>query len=145
MISEVELTGSVNSLMEEYRTAYRERYHTNPICQNIGIESTVLRDIIKLVGFPRAKLIVRGYLKQPGDKEWYIRKGHDLETLKNNLHAINAAVGGERFTTYNITLDSRCPRCEAYFKLTGPANDVCYNVYMVLCKTCENILAGAST
>ena len=143
MISEVELTGNVNSLMEEFRAAYRERHGIDYICENIGIDSTILRDIIKFVGFSRAKILVKGYLKQSGDKEWFLRKGHTLQVLRDNLNAVNAAIGGARASSYRIRLESQCPHCQKYFYLNGDANEVCHNVHRTICETCEKLLANS--
>lgn len=147
-MQEVEGSRQATEVLEVYRQAYRARYKTPPLHPNLAADMSVLRDVIRLAGFERAKQIVRHYLTMPGGKEWFIQCGHTLEVLRNSLNQINAnlgsgATGGGGWNP-RIVIDTRCPRCNCDFKLTGDADAVCRDAYIRPCPACEELLAGSA-
>jgi hypothetical protein len=149
MISEALISSQANELREHYQEAYRKRYRTAPIVANAGIEHTTLRDIVRAVGLPRAKEIVSHYLTMPGSKEFFLSVGHTIEVLWRNINQVNASLGAGRSSSSGgwnprIVIDTRCPRCEVFFKLAGDADAVCRDAYMRPCPACEELLAGSA-
>jgi hypothetical protein len=149
MISEAQLSVQAQDLLQHYREAYRRRYKTLPITINVGIEQTVLKDVIRAVGLPRAKEIVSHYLTMPGSKEFFLSVGHTLDVLWRNINQVNASLGAGQSSSSGgwnprIVIDTRCPRCNCDFKLTGDADAVCRDAYIRPCPACEELLAGSA-
>lgn len=136
-MQEVQELNAANAVLDEYRAAYRERYKTDPIL-NVGMASTIVRDIIRNAGVSRAKLIVRHYLKMSGNDEYFIKRGHTLDVLQRDINLVNANLGaGSTSPSKAIIIDTLCPSCGQYFKMSGPAMEILPRTHTVLCTSCE--------
>lgn len=145
MIPEAELSFQSNAVMTAYREAYFTRYRTQPIAQSISLEITIIKDITRAVGHERAKSIMRHYLKMNGNEEWFTKRGHTLDVLKQNLNLVNASLGASSTVGgYNpkVVVNMRCPRCNTFFDLTGPINEVAADAYLRPCAPCDETLAN---
>lgn len=74
----------VRDFVSSYCEAFKKRYTTNPIVD--GRSSGIAKRIVKSLGLPKAKALVESYLTM--NDQWFITKGHDLQTFEGSLNKI---------------------------------------------------------
>lgn len=79
--------------MDCYIERYRKRYTNAPMFVNMSASVTILKDLIRAGGLETTMKLITQYLRDNGDKDWYVRNGHSLEVLKGSISAVNAALG----------------------------------------------------
>lgn len=94
---EIELERHCQEVMDAYSASYEKVYHVKPVIRKNGTDRTIVRDIIRDLGYPLAKDLATFF---PGiDDDWFRKKGHSLQCLKDNVAVVNAQMGSRRGRT----------------------------------------------
>jgi hypothetical protein len=140
MINEVQLARQTNELFDTYRMLYKTRYESDPVIFNAGVAGTILKDIIRLVGYDRASKLVIAYFKSNDD--WYRKQGHSLECLKKNLAQLSSQIPDDKVVALRQPKNLRimfwtvCPKCQADFEVTCWASEAEKVAHTKLCSKC---------
>lgn len=125
-IEAVREVGIEHDLLDHYSREYHRRYKKEPLKSTNGTDQTAIRDIVKRVGAARARTLITKYLSM--NDKWFMQKGHDLFTLKNQLEAVHAAAGGEEPKASPeriwVVVNMSCDECGRYSMITMPADEM---------------------
>lgn len=124
-----------NRVLDAYRSSYFKRYKTEPILSQNGTDQTILKDMARSLGEQRTIDLLEHYLKM--DNDWFVKKGHNLETFKREMNVVNSDMGlrasksGNR--SGNIKVFFSCDGCmvhsyiEVPFKYDWDQRTLCSN------------------
>jgi len=138
MLHEVELTRQSQSLLDAYTKAYKARYSIDPVMRLDSSDQTILRDICRHTGNDRALDLVTHYLTM--DNEFFLERGHNLETLKKCLSTVNASLGKAKQSRFHkachILTYMYCDSCGAHTEVVIRPEDMGNRFFCQECSQC---------
>lgn len=126
-IVDPEFERKVESVLRRYTDAYEEVHKTKPVSINRGVDRTTIKDILRILGEERALEVVAHYVRMNDD--WYVKKGHSLQVLKENLNVVNTSLSkkvlpfgsGQSPLLNSLT---PCIKCDKYQYVLCKAEDI---------------------
>lgn len=130
---EVELQDQAQALLDVYVEAYEKRYRVKPALRPAA-DTTSCKDLIRQIGFDKAVMVVRQYLKQ--NDKWFIQKAHGLDVLKSNLNVVITQLPREVASPKSVKVrtDLSCDSCWKKFYADFVWVDL--QEYFVRCPDC---------
>lgn len=133
---EMEIKKSEDRLTDLYIQAYEKRYGIKPVLANNGSDHTILKDLVRQLGFSTISKLVPHYLEM--DNEWFVKKAHSLPVLKNEINVVNADYGMHASRAVSpsqkMLVSFPCDGCRKNTAFAVPLN---YNwEHKTLCRAC---------
>lgn len=91
-LAEAESVKNAGELLELYIKSYEARYHIKPVLSTLGIEFSILKNLAGQMDLKTLSELVKHYLTMNND--WFLTKGHDLDTFKKQINVINISYTG---------------------------------------------------
>lgn len=138
-----ELLKNTDLVIAAYEQAYYARYSKAPLMnKKVGPEYFFIKELTHQVGLEKALKLVIQFVKMNDD--WFLKRGHSLIALKDNLNKVDQALPKESTTPKY----SRGPKLKMHTYCANPKCDVrtwreiyqdeVEKLYMgVLCEGCE--------
>lgn len=143
MLAEVRLQKEAVDLIELYKKAYAARHGNPPIIAFISKATDDIKDLLRQSTQAQMAKIIEQYLKMDGDGGWFVRNGHSVKCLCENIAQVVAATPREVRASQELAIVfwSWCPACKKFFELMAKnAEEASEDAYIVSCKPCGSRL-----
>lgn len=96
------LEARTQPLVAAYCEAFKARYGTNPPI--MGKDSGLLKNVVRSLGLPRSKELIRTYLAM--NDAFFLKRRHDIATFALNLNAVAVKADTGQTVTHQDTVNA---------------------------------------